>query len=320
MKKIILFLLMLCCLFLVGCSSKEVPAEITLLDENQEEVSYQISKTDNLDEVKEIFNELNKAKVNSNFNGFSLDFKTELEGKVIVTNQEVRTIELGYTLDVDAIANLKKFRMGGSVLLDGFTNTDSESLFLKTKNKISLDFVNDDDYAYLKGSLEDGNNRLTVKDKVNICEFIEKYKPLVTSYIDLMKYYKPLDFIPDISSLIEAYHITICKTTKDSFTLRLQVPAKLIFKELDTDLSIDIDVEMSCANLLPIHLEFQADDIISLILENEYVGQYLASTVKVENAKLKVDLDLKYDYFEIKELTEEEKTTYKEYIVSNNDR
>lgn len=320
MKKIILFLLMLCCLFLVGCSSKEVPAEITLLDENQEEVSYQISKTDNLDEVKEIFNELNKAKVNSNFNGFSLDFKTELEGKVIVTNQEVRTIELGYTLDVDAIANLKKFRMGGSVLLDGFTNTDSESLFLKTKNKISLDFVNDDNYAYLKGSLEDGNNRLTVKDKVNICEFIEKYKPLVTSYIDLMKYYKPLDFISDISSLIEAYHITICKTTKDSFTLRLQVPAKLIFKELDTDLSIDIDVEMSCANLLPIHLEFQADDIISLILENEYVGQYLASTVKVENAKLKVDLDLKYDYFEIKELTEEEKTTYKEYIVSNNDR
>ncbi|MDE5856109.1 MAG: hypothetical protein K2H06_03580, partial [Anaeroplasmataceae bacterium] len=180
MKKIILSFLMLCCLFLTSCGSKEVPAEIKIINENQGEISYQISKTDNLDKVKEIFNELNKAKINPKFNGFSLDLKTELEGKITITNQEVRTIDLGYTLDVDAIANLKKFRTSGSILLNGFTNTDSESLFLKTKNKLSLDFINDDHYAYLKGNLEDGNNRLTVKDKIGIIEFIEEYKPIVS--------------------------------------------------------------------------------------------------------------------------------------------
>lgn len=317
MKKIIFAFLMLGCLFCVSCSSKEAPAEIKLIDENQEEITYQISKTDQPEEVKEVFEKLNSAKLDTSFNGFSLNLKTELEGKVIITGKEVRTIDLGYIVDVEAQANLKKYRMQGKILLDGFTNTDSDSLSLNTKNKLSLEFVNDDDYAYLKGSLDEEGNRLSLKNKVNIRDFTKNYKAIVTSYIDLMKYYKPLDFIPDISSLIDEYHITICKTTSDSFTLRLQLPANLIFEKLDTDLTMDIDIEMSCANLLPIRLEFQADDIISLVLENDYVEKYLSSTVKVEKAKLKVNLKLEYDYFEIKELTEAEKTTYNEYIIPN---
>ncbi|MDE6407848.1 MAG: hypothetical protein K2K50_04515 [Anaeroplasmataceae bacterium] len=210
--------------------------------------------------------------------------------------------------------------MSGSVLLDGYTNTDSVSLSLKTKNKLSVDFTNDDDFTYIKGSLEEGNNHVTLKNKVNIQEVTKEYKTLLTSYLDLMKYYNPLDFIPDYASLIDDYHITICKTTKDSFTLRLQVPANLVFKELDTDLTMSIDVQMSCANLLPIRLELQADDIISLILENEYVEQYLSSIIEVKKAKLKVDLKFKYDYFEVKELSNEEKINYKEYIITNYDR
>ncbi|MCM1130445.1 MAG: hypothetical protein NC310_00820 [Roseburia sp.] len=319
MKKIMLFILMIFCFCVVGCDAKEVPAEIILVDENQEAVTYQISATDNLDEVKEIFNKLNKVNINSNFNGFSLDFKTELEGKVVVTNQETRTIDLGYTFAVNAITNLKKFKMSGTISLDGYTNTDSDSLSLKTKNKLSLDLVTDDMYAFLKGNVETGDNHFTIKDKVNIYEDIKEYKPSISSYIDLMKYYNPLSFISNPSSFIDTYHVIICKTTKDSFTLRLQIPANLIFKDLDTDLTTDVDIELSCANLLPIHIEFQADDAISLILENEYIRQYLTSTVQVENAKLKVDLNLKYDYFEVLELTEEEKETYRK-IVSKDDK
>ena len=320
MKKILLSFLMSFCLFLVGCGSKETPAEITIIDDNQEEVSYQISKTDNLEEVKEIFDQLNRVKINPKFNGFSLNFKTEIEGKVVITNQEVRTIDLGYTLNINALANLKKFRMSGDILLDGFTNTDSDSLSLKTKNKLILDFNNDDEYAYLMGSLEEGTNRLSLKNKVNIEGFTKEYKPVISSYIDLMKYYKPLELLPEYNEMIDSYNITICNTTKDSFTLRLNVPANQIFKEVATDLTIAIDVELSCENLLPIRFQFQADDIISLILENEYVGQYLSSKVKVEKAKLKVDAKLKFDYFEVKELAEEEKINYKEYIIKSYDR
>ncbi|MDE5545945.1 MAG: hypothetical protein K2I88_00620 [Anaeroplasmataceae bacterium] len=316
MKKIILSFVMILCLFCASCGSKEAPANITLIDENQEETNYQIHKTDNLDEVKEIFKNLNSAKLNTDFNGAAIDFKTELEGKIIVTNQEVRTIDLGYTLEIDAITNLKKYRMNGSVLLTGFTNTDSASLSFKTKNKLLLEFTNDDEYAYLKGSLEEENNRLSIKDKVNIEAFTNQYKALISSYIDLMKYYNPLDILPEYNELIDTYHITICKTTRDSFTLRLNVPANLIFKEVDTDLTIAIDVEISCANLLPNHIEFQADKIISIILENEYVEKYLSSTVEVEKAKLKVVAKFKYDHYTVSELDENEKAVYKEYFIN----
>lgn len=317
MKKLLLSFLMFFCLFVVGCGSKEVPAEITLITENQEEVHYQITKTDQLDEVKDIFNHLNLARIENNFNGFSLDFKAEIEGKVKITNQEIRTIDLAYTLDIQAKTNLKKYRMAGSISLDGFTNTDSTSLSLNMKNKAILDFTNDDDYIYLKGSLEEGGSHLSLKNKVSIEDFTKENKLLLSSYIDLMKYYNPLNLLPNYAEWIDMYHITIPKTTKDTFILRLQVPANLIFKELDTDLTITIDVEISCANLLPIYLEFQADDIISLILENEYVEKYLSSIVEVEKAKLKVSAELHYDYYTIEELDESEKVHYKEYIIKN---
>ncbi|MDE6661382.1 MAG: hypothetical protein K2J93_06135 [Anaeroplasmataceae bacterium] len=319
MKKILLPFLLIFCLF-CSCAPKETPAEIIFIDENQEEVSYQITKTDHLDEVKEIFDKLNKVKINSKFNGVSIDLITELEGKVVITNQEVRTIDLGYTLNLDAIANLKKYRMSGNVILDGFTNTDSDSLSLNTKNKLSVGFVNDDAFMFVKGNLEEGSNRLSLKNKINIQEITSQYKTIISSSIDLMKYYNPLDFIPEYNEVIDSYNITISKTTKDSFTLRLQVPANQIFKELDTDLKLTIEMEISCVNLLPIRLEFEANDIISMILENEYVEKYLSSTVKVEKAKLKVDLKLKYDYFEVKELTEEEKINYKEYSITKYDK
>lgn len=315
MKKILFFLLFSLSLLFVGCGAKEAPAEVLLIGEDQEEILYQIKKTENLEEVKEIFKNLNTAKIENSFNGISLDFKAELEGKVIITNREIRTIDLGYTLDINAIANLKKYRMSGTLLLDGFTNTDSESLTLKAKNKLLLDLKNDDTYLYFKGSLEEGDNQLSLKNKMNIEDITKEYKTAIASFMDIMKYYKPLDFIPEYQTMIDEYQITICKTTRDSFTLRLRLPANIIFKDLETDLLLALDMEISCKNLLPIHLQFQADDAISMILEDKYIEQYLSSDVKVKNAKLKVTIKIKYDNYIIEELTEEEKTKYKEYFI-----
>lgn len=319
MKKIILFFLMSLCLACVGCSEKQVPAEITLTDENQQEISYQIKKTDSAEEVKEVFKNLNNAKIDNNFSGFSLSFQTDLEGKVTITNQETRIITLGYSIDMNVMANLKKYRMNGSFLLEGYTNTDSDSLSLNVKNKLLLDIQNDDTYLYLKGNLEEGNDSLSIKNKMNIEEITAKYKAIITSYIDLMKYYRLSDLYPEYMEWVDMYHITISKTSKDSFTLRLLIPASLIFNTLDSTLNLDIEVGISCKTLLPIEFQFQADEILSLLLEDEYIEKYLSSTIEVNKAKLKVFAKIKYDTYKIEEMAEEEKENYKEYFIKNID-
>lgn len=316
MKKIGSVLLFFCSLILIGCGTKEAPAEITLLGENQEEISYQFSKTSDPEEVKEIFQNICAAERNTEFNGVALDMKTSVSGNVIVTNQEVTTIDLEYSLGMQAEINLKKYLLSGSVNADGYANTNSDSLAFKSKLKTAIHFVNDDHFLYAKGILEDGDTRVSIKHKYDISLITQKYKTMITSFIDLMKYYRLEDFLDPEIDYVSTYQIVILKTTKDSFTVQFQFPANLGIEEVQLDSKIPIEIEVYCSTLLPKQIRLSANELVSLWLENKYVEQYISSQVEVKKAKLDICLDCNYDYFVIEEITEEEKDSYKEFDFS----
>lgn len=314
MKKIFSIFLLTTIFILTGCTSKNAPAEVTIIDDNAEEVKYQIHVTDNEEEVKEIFKNLNKAKPNNLFNGFSLELDSDISGKVKI-NDSSTIIDLGYAIKSKAEANLIEYRMSGNVILDGFTNTESDSLSLQTKNSLSLDLFNDDDYLYFKGIVNTGSNFLSIKNKLNITEFTKKNKAIIQSSIDLLKYYTIINMIEDTDSWIEAYQITVVKTNKNSFTIRLHISSKDIYPEVQIDTPIDVDVEISCETILPIRLTMTADTALQEILKNQYVKDYLTDNVQIQDSKFSVDIKLKYGYYTIQEVPTEEKELYSEYTI-----
>ncbi|MDE7264151.1 MAG: hypothetical protein K2N64_05780 [Anaeroplasmataceae bacterium] len=317
MKKVVSFILFLCFLFLTGCGDKEAPAEVILLGEQQEETIYQFSKTSQPAEIKEIFEKLNDAKRDTEFNGIDLNVECNISGNVLITNQAITTIDLSYNLGMQAKMNLKKYLLSGVLSADGYVNTDSDSLSFKSKLRAGLNIANDDQYIYAQGILEDGNTKATIRHKYDISLFTQQYKAMITSFIDLMKYYKLSDFLNQDIDYISDFQIVILKTTKDTFTLQLQIPANLGIEETQIDGQIPIEIEVYCSNLLPKQIRFSADELISLWLENKYVEQYISGQVEVKKAKLDFIVNCNYDYFTIEQLKEEEKETYKEFKFSS---
>lgn len=314
MKKISFIFLILMSLLFTGCASKQIPAEITVLDEANEEITYKIHKTDDVEEVKEVFQMLCRVKPNSNCTGVSLHMSSALDGKVIVSTSETSTIDLGYTLEVKAQTNFKSYRMNGTIDVDGHTNTESPSLSFKTINHFSLEINNDEEFAYLKGDIQTGDNRVAVKNKINIEEFSKRYKSTIQASIELLKYYNPVNMIPDLENWIEAYQISIVNTTRNTFTLQLHIPSSDLFEDLSVDAVLDIDVEINCETLFPVQIEMTADEVISKLLKDQYIESYLTDNVQIQNPKFSISIQLEYGNYTIKELTKSEKETYKEYI------
>lgn len=310
MKKLFSIFLLIGILVLTGCGAKNVPAEIIILNENQEETIYQIHITDNPQEVKENFKALKSAKTNSRFNGVSLEVESDISGKAVVN--ESSTIDLGYTIKAQVKSNLKQYRMAGNVSLEGFTNTESESLSLRSKHSLSLDVFNDDDFLYFKGNINTGNSLLTIKNKLGISEFTQANKTMIQSYIDLLKYYKAIDLI-NTEQWIENYQITIISTKKDSFTIRLHIPSKDIFPEIESNTLVEVDVEMDCDTILPIGITVTADQVIQEILMDQYVKDYLTENVQIQKPKFSIAIHLQYGYYTIQDVPTAEKELYLEY-------
>ncbi|MBD5390749.1 hypothetical protein HDR67_01945 [bacterium] len=311
MKKVFIILLLSGILVLTGCASKKVPAEITIIDANQEEIPYQIHSTEDQEEVKKIFNTLKSAKTNNLFNGVSIHLNSAFSGKAIINNSS--TIDLGYTIKAEAEANFKQYRMSGNVSLDGFTNTESESLSLHTKNSFSLNLFNDDSYLYIKGKVNTGSNSVTLKNKINIESFTQEKKALIQNSIDLLKYYKVIDLIEDIDHWIEVYHIVIVDTRKESFTIQLHISSEDLFPEISVQETIDVDIEIGCDTLLPVGIEFTADKVIEEALRNQYVKDYFTEDVQIQNPKFSISLEFTYGHFTIQEVSDTEKELYKQY-------
>ncbi|MCI9182519.1 MAG: hypothetical protein HFG91_00340 [Acholeplasmatales bacterium] len=313
MKKIHIFLSIILFLLLVSCSKSQVDAEFKYLDENQVEQVYYIKKTEDPEQVRQLVDILKKQKADSNFNGIHLKLKSNLEGQVMVDTPEKRSIDLGYNLNIDAITNFKKYQLDGTIILDGYTNTESPSLTLKTKDQFTGTVLNDDAFLYMTGDLKTGNTQIKVKHKLNIQSFTDQYKAMIISSLDVLKYYKLSEFIPNMNNLVDLYEVTIVDTTKDTFTLRLNISNDLIFPDENITMKLPVEVIISCNSLLPIGINLLLDEFISKALQNEYIDKYLSNKVVVNQAKGSVSIEMNYGYFTIEGLTEKDKQEYKEY-------
>ncbi len=308
MKKIICIFLIFLCLPIVGCK-KNTPAKVTLNDNE----NYTFNKTSNLEEVKEIFTNLNNVKLNVNFNGVSLKINSNISGLVHITKDELRTVDLNYDLDFNSLINFRKYLLNGTLTAKGYANTESSNLSLKSNLNTKLNVINDDYYLYAEGLLKNKDMSLNLKHKLNIETFTKKYKTYITSFIDLLKYYKITDFLNKDIDYITKYNIIITNTTTDSFTICTNIPSNLGFDEFNINGTTPIYITISCDNLLPVNISFKTKELVTKWLENKYVEQYLSSNVEVKDANLDINLEIKYGYIEVKELKEEEKNLYLEY-------
>ncbi len=315
MQKIRICILLLICALFVSCAEKQVDAELIYLDEHQKETLYSVKKTDNPEDVKKLFEILDQTKINTSFNGVAMKLNTNVEGFIKIQGTELRTVDLRYTMDVSAKSNLRKYRFDGNILIDGYTKTNSDSLSFDTKYKLKGDIQNDDEFLYLIGNLDNGNTHLSIKNKLDITYITENYKAMIISFIDVLKYYSLSSVLPNINEMIDCFKIIIVDTTKDSFTLRLTIPTEKIWEELDLKENIEMDVKISCKHLLPTEITCSADQLITGLLENEYVEKYLSSEVTVEKSKFSATLALEYGYYTIQELTKEQKEEYKIYSI-----
>lgn len=313
MKKILYALFLSLSFLFVSCGEKDVPAEITIIGENQEEQVYQIRTTYNAEEVKEALKLLNDVIPDASFSGVSMKMNAKAEGNITVKDKEVRTIDLGYDVKMNAETNLKKYQIKGMLEVDGYTKTDSNSLTLNSKQTLKADFQNDDAYLYFDITANLDVLRGTMKLKQNILEFTDSYKAMIVSFIDLYKYYKISAIIPNIDQFVEDYKLAIVKTTKDTFTLSVHLPSSLIAEDLDFSEDLVLNVEISCKRVLPTSITFEADELIKALLEEEYVEKYLAAEVDVKTAKLSFSIELEYGDYTIPTISEEEKALYTEY-------
>lgn len=315
MKKVLCVLLLSLSLLFVSCGEKNLPAEITIIGNDNTEQTHLIQTTDDPVQVKEALQLLNQVVPESNFSGVSMQLEARIDGTLTVTDQEVRTIDLGYDLNLDAQMNLRDYRMNGKFELNGSTKTDSNSLTLDSKQNLKVDFINDDSFLYCDIAANLDVLRGTLKAKEDITEFTNSYKAIIVSFLDLYKYYKLGAIISDVDSFVEDYKVSISKTTKDSFTLDIHIPSSLIDQNLNMQEDLVIQIEISCKKVLPVAITFNADEFIQELLEKEYVEKYISSEVDVKSANLRFNIKLDYGKYTIKELTEEEKEVYVEYSL-----
>lgn len=310
MKKI-LCVITLFCFLLVSCNKKEnniTPSELTIINQNGEEEVIEIKPTNDKEEIKLLFDELPNAKLDTyRFSGVKLDLASNVcaSASVYKDNQEIN-IDLDYKLEATVLTNLKKYRMNGNVKLNGSNKIDSIKYAEKNNVEVVADFTNDDSFVYLDILYSLGVLDNTSHFKFDISEFSSEYKGTIVGAIDLLKYYNPISMIPDLKDWIEEYHLSIVKTTKDSFVIRFEVPTSLV----DTQSLIYVDVEFSCSYLLPVSISIEANEFIKEALKQKYVQDYLTEDVNISNLNVSFDLKIEYDIYSIIEIPEEKKNKY----------
>ncbi|MDE5714642.1 MAG: hypothetical protein K2I42_00745 [Anaeroplasmataceae bacterium] len=148
MKKIKLFIITILLLTLICSCQKNQYTEINL---DSGEV-YQIYKTKDKEEVKEIFLMLKDAALNRpNFNGIEIKLNSKAEGNLSIENNEITNVEIKYDLTLDGKSNLKKFLFDGTINIEGYTKSRSPSLSVDAKQKIIGNLKNDTTNLFLNG-------------------------------------------------------------------------------------------------------------------------------------------------------------------------
>lgn len=313
MKKLLLPILF-CLLFLAGCKEKMLPAELKIYDEAGNETILTIHTTNDSKEVADLLNQVDKAYLAPySFTTAHLFLNTAVKGALTVElNQKKTDIELDYQIDASTLLHFKSFSFTGSVELKGSDKTESVDFSSENSNHMKCDFQNDNHFLYLNGALMLGNNKINLKGKTSF-EQLQQYRAFIVSFPELIRHKKLTYFLGDIESFVADYQVAITHTTKDSFTLCLNIPAEKFDPQSVLSGSCKIEVEISCQNFLPISFTFSGADIIEEALRKKYVEKYLTDQVSVSEATLECSGHIVYGNETLSLLNDEEKEAYTEF-------
>lgn len=315
MKKVVLLFLFFIILGFSSCS-QQVPCVLEIINDDNTITNYEVSKTEDKQIIKEVLNKFADVKTNvSSFNGVKVVSKGNISGAVnILKDNKETNIKLDYETSLNLTINLKDYLLEGSIEIDGKDETESDSLYLKQKNNLSAELHNDDEFIYLDGILKFNNNKIMTKRKVDISSFTSQYKLLISTYVDLIKYYNITSFIKDIDKFVDDYNVIIASTTKKSIIFRLEIDN--VNSDLNFTNGLYIYVEVASSTLLPISIQIEADDLIKEILESEYLNKYANAQIIVSNAKFKTELTIEYGNYSVEPLTQEEKEQFELIDIS----
>lgn len=311
MKKIwILFLLVLCVGLLNSCE-KETPAELKIKTTEGKDETIFIHCTEDKTEIDKFFESMELAQLEQDtINGFRMDFSSIIAGDVIIHHEKETKISLGYDIKANLIANLKKYIANGNFEINGFTKSEADDLFVDTQQAVVAEIVNDEDFLYLDGTLKIGNNKMKEKRKVDISEFTKEYKSLFASFPDLLKYYNPLNLIPEVKTFLKEYTVAVSATTSTSFTLKLSIPLALVDSTLEVEKNLDFFIELSCKTLLPKKISWNGDALLAELLEKKYDDKYLPSQIQIEHASFTLECFIEYGKFDVQGLSAADKEQY----------
>lgn len=303
MKKLLILVLVI--LGLVSCSNlEESPAEVKYLNSLGEEEVLVINKTDDENEVLEIFRNLKQIKPNRvNFNGAEFKVFSKLSGSLEIETKEQIDVQVGYEMNLDLKSNLKNFLFEGNLNLDGFTKTDSNSLTLNDSYKIASDIFNDEKFWYFDLNFNFGNSKGESKLKMVNPEFQGDISQYIKSSITLLDYYNLFQILNITEEMVSFYNVTIDSTTKDTFTIKLLMP-------ISDSVLIETYVGIDCEKLLPIYAYINASEMIAEALKEQYIDEYLTTDVTVKDTEFLVRLDIEYGNYKITEKLEEYKQTF----------
>lgn len=311
MKKIRLICILILSILFCSCEEQESPAEVQIKNEDGVVETFEITETEDKEEVKKVLNTIHMNAVIDDFsmNGTKVNMSSHLDGAVKIKNNNVTTkVELSFDLNTLLTMNLKAYLMNGEINIDGYTKSESDQMYLNSSYQIKTDVKNDDSFLYVNGVFKIGGMDGKLKNKVSIEEFTLENKAQIISLIDLLKYYKITSFIGNIDDFVETYQASIVNTTKDSFILKIVVPSNVLDDSLES--TFELRLAVSTVNFLPISVEVFADDLIKELLKNQYIEEYLTEEVVVEKVRFQFKLLFEYGNYEISELNEKEKEEY----------
>ncbi len=309
---LVIFQLVLLC----SCQNQTKPAELKIKNSDGVEETYHIHTTDDPDKVKQVLHVINDQGVFEGYhmNGAAIQLTSRIEGTVDIHNDNKTTsIDLGYDIKASLETNLKAYQAFGDLRVKGYTKSQSEDMYLNSEYEIQGNVKNDDDYLYIDGAFLIGSTKGNAKRKINIQGFTEKYKAMIVSFLDLVKYYKLSSLIDDLDSFVDGYQVVISKTTTDSFVLTANVPASLLDESLSSCLVLDVCFDVK--NLLPIEISFHADEVIKECLQQNYVEEYLTEDIDIKSALFELSLSLNYGNYTIQSIEEENKSEYLEFKI-----
>lgn len=313
MKKIWIPILFCIC-FLVGCHEKIVPAELKVYDVSGNETVLTIQATDNAQEITDLLKRVDEGYLAPySFSTVQMDMNMHVGGAVSVDlNQKKTDIDLDYQINNTMLLHFKEFRLKGSVEIKGSDHTTAVDFTSHNQNHLMCDYQNDDEFLYLNGAFLVGENKVNLQGKTAV-DFLQQYKGFVASLPELIRHQKLTYFLGDIEMFVNAYQLSIVHTTKDSFTLRLSIPASQFDSQNVLTGVCNIEIEISCQSFLPISFSISGDDLIEELLKTKYIEKYLTEQVSISKASLEWTGHITYGNETLSLLSEAEKEKYSEF-------